>query len=92
MLEESVKDYWDYYSTMKTANRKGHAEGLAEGLAEGMAKGRAEGLAKGRAEGLAEGRAEGHMDVARKLKSMGFSDEDIAHATGLTLDEVKQLH
>jgi len=61
---ESVKDYWDYYSTMKTANRKGHAEG----------------------------RAEGHMDVARKLKSMGFSDEDIAHATGLTLDEVKQLH
>ena len=75
MLEESVKDYWDYYSTMKTANRKGHAEGLAEGMAKGRA----------------EGRAEGHMDVARKLKTMGFSDEDIAHATGLTLDEVKQL-
>ena len=79
MLEERVKDYWDYYSTMKTANRKGHAEGLAEGMA------------KGRAEGLAEGRAEGHMDVAKRLKSMGFSDEDIAHAAGLTLDEVKQL-
>jgi len=75
MLEERVKDYWDYYSTMKTANRKGHAEGLAEGMAKGRA----------------EGRAEGHMDVARKLKTMGFSDEDIAHATGLTLDEVKQL-
>jgi predicted transposase/invertase (TIGR01784 family) len=31
---ESVKDYWDYYSTMKTAHKKGMAEGRAEGRAE----------------------------------------------------------
>ena len=30
--QESVKDYWDYYSTMTTAHQKGRAEGLAEGL------------------------------------------------------------
>ena len=40
--QESVKDYWDYYSTMKTAMQKGEAKGRAEGLAEGEARGRAE--------------------------------------------------
>ena len=32
---ESVKDYWDYYSTMKTAHKKGKEEGREEGRAEG---------------------------------------------------------
>jgi len=36
--QESVKDYWDYYSTMKTAHKKGKAEGLAEGEAKGRAE------------------------------------------------------
>ena len=27
---ESEKDYWDYYSTMKTAHKKGKEEGRAE--------------------------------------------------------------
>ena len=35
---ESVKDYWDYYSTMKTAHKKGKAEGREEGRAEEKAK------------------------------------------------------
>ena len=30
----SKKDYWDYYSTMKTSYKKGQAEGRAEGRAE----------------------------------------------------------
>ena len=29
--EASIKNYWDYYSTMKTAQDKGRAEGRAEG-------------------------------------------------------------
>ena len=29
---ESIKNYWDYYSTMKTATDKGRAEGLIEGI------------------------------------------------------------
>ena len=37
--EDSKKEYWDYYSTMETAHKKG----LAKGRAEGEAKGRAEG-------------------------------------------------
>jgi len=33
--QESVKDYWDYYSTMTTAHQKGRAEGLSEGGGQG---------------------------------------------------------
>ena len=33
---ELNKDYWDYYSTMKTAHKKGLVEGRAEGRAEGI--------------------------------------------------------
>ena len=96
---ESRKEYWDYTSTMDTALNKGRAEGraegLAEGLAEGEAKGRAEGEAKGRAEGLAEGENIGAQrnarDNARKMKAKGFSMEDIADVTGLTVEEIEQL-
>ena len=28
--EESVKNYWDYFSTMKTAEQKGEAKGMAQ--------------------------------------------------------------
>jgi len=37
--EESRKDMWDYFSTMKTAVDKGRAEGRAEVRAEGRAEG-----------------------------------------------------
>ena len=33
--EASVKNYWDYFSTVSTAEKKGRAEGRAEGLVEG---------------------------------------------------------
>jgi predicted transposase/invertase (TIGR01784 family) len=32
--QESIKDYWDYYSTMTTSYNKGKAEGRAEGKEE----------------------------------------------------------
>jgi len=74
---------------------EGRAEGLEEGRAEGLEEGRAEGLEKGRAEGLEEGRAEGELgkalDIARNLKSMGFSLADIVKATGLTEEEINKL-
>ena len=62
--EESQKEYWDYTSTLQTAEKKGRAEG----------------------------RAEEKRDTARKLKAMDvLSDEQIAAATGLTIDEIKSL-
>ena len=77
--QESVKDYWDYYSTMKTAHKKGKAEGRAEGLAEGEAKGRA------------EGRAAAIKENARKMKEKNIPIEDIAEITGLSVEEIESL-
>ena len=80
---ESVKDYWDYYSTMKTAHKKGKAEGREEGLAEGEAM--------GRAEGLAEGQQKEKTDTVLRLKALGLSIEQISQGTGLTADEVTTI-
>ena len=85
--QESVKDYWDYYSTMTTAHRKGRAEGLAEGLAKGHAEGHAEGLAEGRA----EGELSKAMAIARKLKALDIPVGQIAEATGLTIGQIESV-
>ena len=70
----------------------GLAKGLAKGLAEGLAKGRSEGLAKGRSEGISEGLAKGRSErskeIAKQMKAMGLTAEQIAQATGLNLDEI----
>lgn len=66
----------------------GLAKGLAKGLEKGLAKGLAEGLAKGRSEGLAEGRYERSKEIAKQMKAMGLTAEQIAQATGLDLDEI----
>ena len=50
-----------------------------------------QGERKGRAVGREEGRAEGIMEVARNLRNMGMSAHDVAKATGLTVEEVKNL-
>ena len=78
-----------------TERAEGRAEGIAEGIAEGRAEGRAEGIAEGRAEGRAEGIAEGRAEtqtaIARNLKSLGLSTEQIQAATGLSAKEIEQL-
>ena len=44
-----------------------------------------EGREAGLAEGEARGEAKGREDVARKLREMGMTPEDILKATGVTL-------
>jgi predicted transposase/invertase (TIGR01784 family) len=46
---------------------------------------------KGRAEGRAEGRDERTLEIARNLKTMDYSNEDIAKATGLSMEEIGLL-
>ncbi|MCQ2197705.1 MAG: hypothetical protein MJZ60_09325 [Bacteroidaceae bacterium] len=86
--EESLKNFRDWYSVITTAEKKGKAEGIAEG----MQKGKAEGLAEGIQKGLAEGDRNRQISTARSLKSMGIlSVSQIAEATGLTTDEIEAL-
>ena len=72
---ESQKDFWDLFAVTETAEKKGRAEGRAEGLAEGEAIG-------------VEKR---NVQIARNLKAMGLNSEQIAQATGLTIDEINEL-
>lgn len=50
-----------------------------------------EGEAKGRAEGFNEGEAKGHADVARNLRDMKVPVEQIAKATGLSVETIAAL-
>jgi len=86
----SDKDKQAYYRHMESVR---HMKSLFdtsrdEGYEEGMDMGLAKGLAKGLAEGLAKGRSERSMEIARQMKTMGLTKEQIAQATGLALDEI----
>ena len=54
-------------------------EGYKKGIEEGMEK------------GMEQGRAEEKISTARKMKLKGYSLEDIAEMTGLTLSEINDL-
>ena len=89
--EESRKDMWDYFSTMKTAKDKGIKEGLEKGRAEGLAEGMEKGLAEGMEKGLAEGIETASRENARRMKADGMAAELIAKYTGLSVEEIEAL-
>ena len=58
---------------------------------EGQAEGRAAGIEEGRAAGIEEGRAKEKLDIARNLKSLGVTVNDIAKVTSLSVEEIEAL-
>ena len=70
----------------------GLAEGKSLGLAEGKSLGLAEGEARGKSLGLAEGSRQKAFETARNLLVIGLSIQNIAKATGLTVQEVETLN
>lgn len=58
---------------------------------EGKEEGIAEGLAKGKAEGLTLGQKQKAIEIAIKLIQKGFTIEEVAEDTGLSVEEVKQI-
>ena len=50
---------------------------------------RQQGIAQGLKQGIAQGIAQGKIDTARKLLTIGLRVEQIAQATGLSLDQIK---
>ena len=105
--EQSIYAYRDIKNGIDTAKKEGieqgrkegfqqgHEKGIAQGREEGIAQGREEGIAQGREEGIAQGREEGivstNADNARKMKSLGVSDEIIRQVTGLSKEEIARL-
>ena len=77
--EDSLKAYRDVKNSIDTALEKGREEGLAKGLAKGLEKGREEGMEKEK------------ISTARRLLSMGLSEEQVSTATELPLEEIQKL-
>ena len=75
--------YRDIKNSVDTAKR----EGIEIGMEKGMKKGREE----GREEGRAEGKHEANTETAQRLLAMGLSAEQVAKATQLPLEIIKNL-
>ena len=71
--------YNDYYNTLDFAVEKGMKKGMEEGMEKGLQKGKA------------EGRQEEKHSIALNLKKLGVSIEQIAFATGLSIEEIEKL-
>ena len=79
LYDEDIKNMRDIYATRKFDEKKGIEIGMAKGRAEGRAKGRAEGMEKEK------------LATARRLLSMGLSDEQVSTATELPLEEIQKM-
>lgn len=76
----SIHDKQAYYRKMKSLFESIRDEGYQEGLYLGMAK---------EFEiGIEIGREERTMEIARQMKAMGLTDEQIALATGLSKEKI----
>lgn len=73
----------DRYRVSRIVEEDAREAGWKQGLEEGRAK--------GHAEGRAEGRAEEKKSIARNLKSLHFTTEQIMQATGLSKTEIEAL-
>ncbi len=85
--EASQKEYWDYTSTLETAELKGERRGREQGREEGLEQGREEGREQGRVEGIQHEK----METIHRMIAKGYSVEDISEITALSIDEVKRL-
>ena len=77
--EDSLKAYRDVKNSIDTALEKGREEGMAKGMEKGLEKGREEGMEKEK------------ISTARRLLSMGLSEEQVSTATELSLEEIQKL-
>ena len=77
--EASKKAYRDIKNSIDTAKREGLAEGIEIGMKKGMEKGKE------------EGKHEANTETAQRLLAMGLSAEQVAKATQLSLEIIKNL-
>ena len=75
LYDEDIKNMRDIYATRKFDEKRGMEKGMAKGMEKGMAK----------------GMAKEKIATARRLLSMGLSDEQVSTATELPLEEIQKL-
>ena len=78
---------YDFDTAMAVKQEEAYAEGISIGLERGIERG----LEQGRLEGLERGAHQKALETAKKLLLRGYSSEDIADLSGLTLSQVQEL-
>ena len=63
-----------------------------DGWKAGIVQGKSLGLAEGEARGRSEGSRQAKLETAKNLLNFGLSIENIAQATGLTMQDVERLN
>ena len=79
LYDEDIKNMRDIYATRKFDEKKGIEIGMAKGMEIGIEKGIAKGMEKEK------------LATARRLLSMGLSDEQVSTVTELPLEEIQKL-
>ena len=81
------------YMTMSDSDRRAYDAHMDDIMVQNdvLDTAKMEGRAEGRAEGLEEGVQKKALEVAKNLKSMGLSTQDIQRVTGLSKDEIESL-
>ncbi len=83
LMDEQERDQYEESLKIYRDNRATYDYAVETGMEEGMRKGWREGREKGMKEGV--------MKVACNMLKMGLSSQDVAKATGLSLDEVEKI-
>ena len=89
--EARLKYQLQYNTEISVAREQGLAQGLKKGEAAGLKKGEAAGLKKGEAVGLKKGASQKQREIAKNLKALNLTKEQIAEATGLSAAEIEKL-
>lgn len=81
------------YMMLSNADRHAYEEHQTAVMIQNdvLSTAREEGLAEGRAEGRTEGALQKAIEAARKMKSKGYSIEDIADICDLTAEQIAQI-
>ena len=79
-------------SDITTISEAQYSAGIEQGKSLGLAEGKSLGLVEGKSLGLVEGARQAKLETARNLRTMGLSVENIAQATGLSVQEVDALN
>ena len=85
--EEELRAYdkfWDGVRVEKSLQHDSFQEGKAEGMEEGIARGMEEGIAKGE--------LQKSLSIAKNLLKMGMTIQQVADATGISEEEIKQIN
>ncbi len=93
----SEKDKHAYFRHMESVRHMkslfdtSHYEGYGEGYDEGYDKGYGKGYGKGIEKGIEKGRDGRSLEIAKQMKLMGMTDEQIIQATGLAAEILEKL-